>query len=684
MKYLIASPFLEVVTVTFKSVVFKNFKYNVKRYLALFLCNSFTIMVLFMLLDLKYNKEFTFYMLKDVSIDAVVNLTIFIVVLFSIFFVIYSQRSFIKSRNKEFGLFLTLGMGKKELNKIIILENIVITLSSLFMGLISGSIFSRLFFLAIIKISNFNKISHHFNVDSYINTSILFILIFLSILIGSLIFMNKLDVAEVIKDGTQRDKVMKYHPMLFLAGIIFLLAAILIIFFKVREQYEYNLVRYLPISIGLCVIGLYIIITQIGSGVLYYLKKYKGVYYSNLLFSNEIYYKFNRNKTIIFSCSLLIGITIFGLGFFYSVSKISLLSVPEMYPYHISYGEVLGINNISDRELNNILEDSETSLVENMNLEFCIYNTKSVVDKSNIRDNIVAIVSQKNLKDCTFSNIGEENKELYKLKTTNIKNGEGILVNLNNGELKDVNQTVFLSLTSNINTYEVNCTDFISENLYYLNLPPCNYIVVVNDEEYLTQKSNLDTKYIGEFHMFSFKEWRNTGAIVSKLETYLNNENSKLPQSLKQDYLYDNNKFLLYSTIELYKSRIQSGNLSNFLAVFISFLFFIASSVMIYFKLYTELEDEKHKYKKLFRIGMNQSEFKHIIYKGLRVVFFAPLILGGIPAYLYLFTTFEIMNFPQEIYIVSCYIFIAYLIFQLLYYFVISRRYVKIIISTDS
>lgn len=672
---------------TFKDVVYKNFKHNIKKYLSLFLCNSFTIMVLFMMLDLKYNEEFMQYIKNDVSMMSVVWLAILVVSLFAVFFIIYTQTYFVKSRSKEFGLFITVGMSKWELNKLVLIENILIAIFSLMMGLISGSIFTRLFFLVTVKVSRLDRISHHFNIKSYVNTSILFLLIFAVVLLILIIFMNRLEPTEIIKEGRKGDKIVKYTPVILLLGIIFVITAILIVFYTMNDS-DQNIIPYLPLSIICALIGLYFIIGQVGSGVLHFLKKNKKIYHNHLLFNNEMHHKFNRNKGIIFSCSILIGVTIFGLGIFYTISKISVWSVDRMYPYNISYSEVLGINNVSKEKINNIINESETPIVDNMKLPFLLYNIESLIAEEKHLSggyNNVALVSQKELNKCVFDNVVKDFYQDPSLKDIQLKKDEVIIANLSyNRELQDCSVDTIVSLKSSKSIFKFKIKDIIADNVYYLKFPMSNYIIILNDEDYNEIKNTIDKKYIGEFNMLGFKEWRKTGDIVEKIKVELQDQNSKLPEGLKEEYSKYSEHFSLFSNIEIYKNRVEGGNFSNFLAVFISFLFFIASSVIIYFKLYTEMEEEKVKYNKLYRIGMRETEFKNIIYNQLKVIFFSPLIFGGIVAYAYLFTSFKIMNVPIELYFSCSYIFIAYFSFQIIYYFIVSRKYVNDIVGNLS
>ncbi|WP_283591242.1 MULTISPECIES: hypothetical protein [Clostridium] len=297
----------------------------------------------------------------------------------------------------------------------------------------------------------------------------------------------------------------------------------------------------------------------------------------------------------------------------------------------------------------------------------------------------LVIVSEKELNNCVFNNVVKDFHRDLPLKNVQLGKGEVIIANLSySRELQECSVDTTVSLESSKNTFKFKIKDIIADNVYYLKFPKSNYMIILNNENYNEIKNTIDKKYIGEFNMLGFKEWRKTSDTVEKIKTELQNQNSKLPEGLKEEYLKYDEDFSLFSNIEIYKNRVEGGNFSNFLAVFISFLFFIASSVIIYFKLYTEMEEEKAKYNKLYRIGMREAEFKNIIYNQLKVIFFSPLIFGGIVAYAYLATSFKITDMPIKLYINCTYIFIAYLSFQLIYYFMVSRKYVNNIVDNSN
>ena len=54
------------------------------------------------------------------------------------FLIIYANRFLMKRRNREFGIYLTLGMGKQKVSTILVLETLVVGIGSLAAGLAIG------------------------------------------------------------------------------------------------------------------------------------------------------------------------------------------------------------------------------------------------------------------------------------------------------------------------------------------------------------------------------------------------------------------------------------------------------------------------------------------------------------------------------------------------------------------
>ena len=102
-----------------------------------------------------------------------------IVGLFSVIFLFYTNSFLIKRRNKELGLFNILGMEKKHIAKVLFWETILVFLVSIIIGLLGGIVLSKLMFLLLLKLLNFEiPIKFYVSTSSLITTAILFAFIF--------------------------------------------------------------------------------------------------------------------------------------------------------------------------------------------------------------------------------------------------------------------------------------------------------------------------------------------------------------------------------------------------------------------------------------------------------------------------------------------------------------------------
>jgi putative ABC transport system permease protein len=72
--------------------------------------------------------------------------------------------------------------------------------------------------------------------------------------------------------------------------------------------------------------------------------------------------------------------------------------------------------------------------------------------------------------------------------------------------------------------------------------------------------------------------------------------------------------------------------LTLFIGLLVSVLFFVASGSMLYFKLFTEIQDDQAQFKALARIGVSDEEIRKITGTQIGIVFFLPVAVGLIHA----------------------------------------------------
>ena len=107
-------------------------------------------------------------------------------------------------------------------------------------------------------------------------------------------------------------------------------------------------------------------------------------------------------------------------------------------------------------------------------------------------------------------------------------------------------------------------------------------------------------------------------------------------------------------------------------------LFFIAGGSVLFFKQYTELNNDKVRFFKLYKVGISEKEAAEVIAKELKVTFFTPPIMGSSLGYcfIYLLTfLFGGGEIVKEFMVNVTFVVIVYFLFQVVFYNITKRKY---------
>lgn len=130
---------------TFSEIAYKMFKKDAKKYRLFILCNVAAIAVLYSFISIVLNKQFMNSSIVDPMISSNIYAPTFFIVMFAGMFIPYSQSVFMKARQKDYGILLSIGMTENEVRKSVIIENLVLHAVSLVAGLMFGTILSLFF-----------------------------------------------------------------------------------------------------------------------------------------------------------------------------------------------------------------------------------------------------------------------------------------------------------------------------------------------------------------------------------------------------------------------------------------------------------------------------------------------------------------------------------------------------------
>ena len=634
-------------------------------------------MVLFMYSTLLFNNELT-KKLMDTPIYDMMKVALVIIGTFSFFFISYAHSSFMKSRNKEFGLFLTLGMTKKDINIIIKIENSLIILISLIFGLIAGTVFSKLFFMVVTRILQLKGINYILNYNSYGLSVGVFLLIYLIVILITKIYTNKLEITELLKNNREAEINKLKHPGIGLLGMASLVASFILMYLTVTGVIFENQFKIIFVYVIMCLVGLYLCISQFGSMIIYFSRRRKKGYYKNIISITEINHKFNQYKKVLYVVSILSGAAIFFIGLTFSLYIGTNDFIENRYPYDIMYVQTSKENKLPEEELSKILNNGKTSLLESKSVDFIqmeLYKMNNIKEEE-LFSRKITIYSEK-----------EINKFLP--KKIDVAKGHAIT----SKQVKEVNpwyeekEIIKLKDAKNNKTYKFDFQQEIYGSLVnYDANSRYNTIsgIILDDEDY---NNLLKDNEICKFHLFNFKDWKNTESIFSSLMSKLKKSNG----FSEEDNLWKPNSKWEFNDLEplkpvsklmMYDRFLEQYGFYLFVMCFIGSLFFLSSGVVLYFKIYTDLDDTKIRYKKLFKIGITDCEMKKVISKELKPIFFLPATLGSILGIGYIAILFVNFALYEKLIVYSIIVVLFYLFLQTIFYFIIRKKYFREVLNS--
>ena len=652
---------------TFKDIVLKNFKFNVRNYLSYFLCTTFSIMLFFIYATMLTNKALVGNGDGMENFSALIfYISLVAIGAFSIFFINYAHTSFIKTRYKEFGVYMTLGMTSKDIQKIILLENLAVMSASLVTGVFSGVIFSRLFQMVVLSLLKIKDITYSLDILSFASTIGFFSLVFILVIFFSRRKTSKLEIGDLLKKSRKNETEIKPRLIPLLVGVTILVASIVALVIMANDKKLVDkFILVLP-TMMVMIIGVYITINYLGVSILAITKKRKNTYYNNILLVTETAMKFNQDKKITFLLSILSSMIVFLVASSFALYSMVYRITDEGQPYDIEFASVCGINNISDNAIDRACLKSGTTFTKADRIEFL----SAMIPNPDKTDYLGGkpVISQSTYNKYVTDPISVPKGKVFNAITFwmpgdyGITPGSMLTLTASNGNmLFEVMESVK--------------SKWVSAGLDY----PSNSGMIINDEDYKLLKEKSEAQDIGTYYLFKVKDWTNSQEFLDALNVELDLANQELPDDKKAL----TKLVVIQSKLNSYNSLKSGYSVFMFVTTIMGLLFFIAAGSVLFFKQYAEIGDAKQKFYKLFKLGITKKEAKKLISRELLLTFFSPMIFGTLMGYVYIYFMtclvggdYVLGEFMQKATIVV----LAYFVFQTFFYIITRKKYSEAVI----
>ena len=535
------------------------------------------------------------------------------------FLIIYASRFLIKKRNKEFGIYMTLGMSKRKISFVLLIETFIIGLISLVVGLLLGIILSQItsIFIANMFEADMTKFTFNFSKAATIKTIIYFGIIYFIVMIFNTIIVSKNKLINLLQASKKQEKIKLKNTIicviLFIISVLMLGTAYYLVTEKINELLKYEVsILLVPISLG--VLGTAIFFYSVAGMILKILSKCHNLYSKNL---NTFVFKQISSKinTMVISISIIcimLFITLCLLSSAFTIKNFFNESINKYAPVDF---ELIGYYSDETKSINinEFIEDD--NIIKNNTKDITIvtdyydknlnYGSSLGEYENEVRDRYPNVRYDSPV---YIIGVSDYNKlaKIYNCDTIKLENDEyAIVSNYETDIYKEViNRDSIINIFGNrLKPYKKIIDGFILIGGNPTNLG----FFVVNDN--IIENDNKHSQIlVGNYST-------NDEKVIEDIENKI--ENYKPIFTITKD-----------TKLEIKEASVGLSAIVTFIGLYLGIIFLISSSAILALKELSDCLDDKNKYRVLRQIGADEKDINKSLFKQTFIFFMLPLSLA--------------------------------------------------------
>lgn len=562
----------------------------------------------------------------------IMTLGSYVIAVFSIIFLYYTNSFLIRRRAREFGLYNVLGMNKGNLARIMTFESLITSAVSLFLGLFLGIVLSKLAELGLMRIIGGTiTYSLHIDMGCVVNTVLFYLAIFTVIWLSSIIRVSRSTAVSLLNSEKAGEKAPKANWLLGILGVMILVTAYYIAV-TIKSPLEALILFFLAVI--MVIVATYLLMISGSVLLCRMLQKNRKYYYepNHFVSVSSLVYRMKRNGAGLASIAIISTMVLV------MISSASCLwfgtkdVVNSLYP-----GDVNLTVRFYDRKL---IDEDNLDAFRKVIDDFRIENrseTEMAFELPFIEAEGVAEGKTIDFGDFDESMMLTKIREVYFIPLSFYNEVTGHNITLNEGEaLVSSSGTAVnydhleLILNGNVKNYRI--IDSIDKK----------FVSGINTRD-IIPKINLVVDDISAIAMF-FENSQDDPTPMNLIWRY--SFDVKQSSMSKTDYaervadaIYDvmekdPGTAGLYSVISEERESesvylISSNGSLFFIGLMLSIVFIFATVLIIYYKQISEGYEDVGRFEIMRKVGMTREEIKKNINSQLLVVFFIPLAFAG-------------------------------------------------------
>lgn len=541
--------------------------------------------------------------------------------------ILYASRFLIKRRKKEFGIYLTLGMSKYKISRILFMETLLIGLLSLAVGLAAGVLVSQCMSVVVANLfdADMTRFRFVFSGAACLKTCGYFAIMYVLVMIFNSFNISRCRLVELIQADRKNERVKMKNP--WVCTVVFLVAAALLgtaYWMVTAGVFDMNVADHIYVPVVMGCIGTFLVFWSLSGLLLRIFTGIRRVYYRGVnsfvlrQFANKI------NTTVV-------SITVICLMLFMTISVFSgALSMKKSLSTNLENCAPVDVNLVKPAEgksIQKVMEEGGFSLKKELAdmAEYTIYQN-DMEEKDFYGDSLQEV--EKAYPHVGFGNkvrfmtIGDYNRiaRLYGKDTYELKKDQYMVI-------ADYKQMV---LVRNIplgrgQSLEINGEKYIpkyrecQEGFVELAAQQLNGgIVLVPDGAVTKDQSSV---------------WGISGNYKAADREGKQEQEKRLNKVIKKEQkdAKDTKDWVSVNTrLDIAQSSVGLGALVTFVALYLGIIFLISSAAILALKELSESADNRQRYDMLRKIGVDEKDIHKALFKQIGIYFAFPLLLAVI------------------------------------------------------
>ena len=613
-----------------------------------------------------------------------------VIAIFSLILLYYTNSFLIRRRQREFGLYHILGMGKIDLVKIMVFENLIISVVTIAGGIVGGILFSKLGELLAAKILGSNAgLSMKISVPALVATALLFLAIFALIMLRMIVSVYRLKPVELLRSEKTGEKPPKANWIFAVIGLLLLGVAY---YLSLTIKDPLAAMVWFMVAVVLVILATYLLFIAGSVAFCKMMQKKKGYYYktNHFISISSMIYRMKRNGAGLASICILSTMVLV------MVSSTTSLYLSMEHGLNLRYPKSVQIEMYTNPEQTEEMKETQNGQIVDLVQNVLKEHNQTAENPENYRMLTVSGIVSKN--EIYFNpenapgvngvNTFDHLKMIYALPMEEYNRIMGTNLELASGEAylytKDSDFAYDQIMVENSGTWSIKgyLDKMISNGNDVSNMNSSLYLVVPGLEDIKAlEEGNVSGSYEKWYYNFDL-------SCGDEEQIQIQNEIDKKINALaEQESEESDTLFFGVSTDSRAASRADYQALYGglfFLGILLGVVFILGMVLIIYYKQITEGYEDQDRFQILMKVGMTQKEVRQTINSQVMTVFFLPLVAAGIHtafAFPMIEKMVQLLAFTDRKFLILVTV-CSYLVFALFYiivYLVTSKQYYKIV-----